>query len=268
MSQPCPPPPPVHAPQPYGSTTQPLLHWAPPYPARPKLVPPKKKRKKWPWSVAAIAALLVIVINTSAGPRAPATVLGEHVPASVKAAPADTVDLAPGAPAAPIAYEGEGDEVLNLEKPVGVAVLDFECPQCSGNTVLKTDGREALLVNGIGSYAGRHLIDVSDTARTSMLTITAKGSWKVTVTPGLSAVRITDGARISGTGDDVVAINGATTRALIKNRGESNFAVWIVGEDMTDLAVNEIGSYEGTVALRAPAVAIVTSSGDWSIAPF
>jgi hypothetical protein len=242
------------------------MYWAPPYPVQQMPVPPKRKLKKWPWSVAAVAALLVIVINTSAGPDAPATVLGEHVPASVKSVPADTVDLAPSLPSAPIAYEGQGDEVLNLEKPIGVAVLDFECLQCSGNTVLKTDGREALLVNEIGGYAGRHLIDVSETARTSMLTITANASWKVTVTPGLSAVRITEGARISGTGDDVVAINGTTTRALIKNRGESNFAVWIVGEDTTELA--EIGSYEGTVPLRAPAVAIVTSSGDWAIAPF
>jgi hypothetical protein len=259
--------PPGYAPQPSESTQ--LLHWAPPYPVRPMPVPPKRKRKKWPWSVAAVAALLVVVINTSGGFDAPATVLGEHVPASVEAVPADTVvDPAPGPPAAPIAYEGQGDEVVNLDKPVGGAVLDFECLQCSGNTVLKTDGREALLVNKIGAYTGRHLIDVADTARTSMLAITANGSWKVTVTPGLSAVRITDGARISGTGDDVVAINGATTRALIKNRGESNFAVWIVGADTTELAVNEIGSYEGTVPLRAPAVAIVTSSGDWSIAPF
>jgi hypothetical protein len=257
---------PSHVP-PQSEATQPM-HWAPPYPVQPMRVPPKVKRKKWPWSVAAVAVLLVIVINAGAGPDAPATVLGDHVPASVKAVPTDTADLAPGPPAAPISYHGQGDEVLNLEKPVGVAVLDFECLQCSGNTVLKTDGREALLVNEIGGYSGRHLIDVSDTARTSMLTITANGSWKVTVTPGLSAVRITDGNRISGTGDDVVAINGATTRALIKNRGESNFTVWVVGGGTTDLAVNEIGSYEGTVALPAPAVAIVTSSGDWSIAPF
>jgi hypothetical protein len=259
------PAPPGNAPQ-SSESTQPM-YGAPPYPVRPVTVRPKVKRKKWPWSVAAVAALLVIVINTSGGAGAPETVLGEHVPASVKAAPADTVDRVPGPAAAPIAYQGQGDEVLNVEKPVGVAVLDFECLQCSGITVLKTDGREALLVNEIGGYSGRHLIDVADTARTSTLTITANGSWKVTVTPGLSAVRITDGARISGTGDDVVAINGATTRALIKNRGESNFAVWIVGEGTTELAVNEIGSYEGTVPLRAPAVAIVTSSGDWSIAP-
>lgn len=260
------PAPPSRAPQPSESTRP--LHWAPPYPVQPMPVVPKRKRKKWPWSVAAVAVLLVIVINTSGRPAAPATVLGEHAPDSVRAVPADTVDPAPSPPAAPISYEGQGDEVLNLEKPVGVAVLDFACLQCSGNTVLKTDGREALLVNEIGGYAGRHLIDVADTARTSRLSITANGSWKVTVTPGLSAVRIIDGTRISGTGDDVVAVNGATARALVKNRGESNFAVWIVGEDTTELAVNEIGSYEGTVALRAPAVAIVTSSGDWSIAPF
>jgi hypothetical protein len=41
-----------------------------------------------------------------------------------------------------------------------------------------------------------------------------------------------------------------------------------VGRGTTERAVNEIGSYEGTLPLRAPAVAIVTSPGDWSIAPF
>lgn len=251
--------------QPSSPEPQPW-HWVPPYPSQLTLLP-ARRRRRWPWSVAAVAALLVITVNTSGVPDAPATVLGEPVPAIVKGGVPGGIVRDPGPPAAPVVHEGQGDDVLTLEKPVGVAVLDFECLGCSGSTVLKTDGPEALLVNKIGGYAGRHLIDVSDTARTSRLEITATGSWKVTVTPGLSALRISGGGRISGRGDDVVSLDGGTTRALIKNRGDSNFAVWVVGQDRTELVVNEIGSYEGTVPLRAPAVAIVTSSGDWSIAP-
>jgi hypothetical protein len=36
---------------------------------------------------------------------------------------------------------------------------------------------------------------------------------------------------------------------------------------MSDAAINEIGSYEGTVPLRGPAAVIVTSPGDWTITP-
>jgi hypothetical protein len=34
-----------------------------------------------------------------------------------------------------------------------------------------------------------------------------------------------------------------------------------------DLAVDEIGSYDGTVPLDAPAAVAITSSGTWAIAP-
>lgn len=173
---------------------------------------------------------------------------------------------APEPPSTPIVHEGKGDDVVTLDKPAGPAVLDFECTRCSSNTVLKTDGPDALLVNEIGSYKGRHLIDIYDTARTSTLEINAKGSWKVTVTPGLSALRRSTGP-ISGKGDDVVVISGAASKALVTNRGKSNFVVKVVGASGSDLAINEIGSYQGTVVLRAPAAVMVTSSGDWSITP-
>jgi hypothetical protein len=251
--------------------------YPPPYSqAPPQQQPAPRRRRKWPWIVVAVVLLFMVIgiANGGRGSNQPATIGGATVPPTAAPAAAESgappaAQAAPEPPPAPIVHEGKGDDVVTLDKPAGVAVLDFECSRCSGNVVLKTDGQgmDTLLVNTIGSYKGRHVIDSSDTARTSTLTITAKGSWKVTVTPGLSALRTSGGEPISGKGDDAVLINAATTKAAITNRGDANFVVMVLGQYVSDLAVNEIGSYEGTVPLSGPAVVEVTSSGDWSITP-
>jgi hypothetical protein len=221
--------------------------------------------------------MISAIANGGRGGSAPsATIAGATVtpPAAPLAAAADTQETEPSAPPpapepppTPIVYEGKGDDVVTLQKPEGVAVLDFECGRCSQNVIVKTDGADLLLVNTIGAYKGRHLIDASSTSRTGTLTITAKGSWKITVTPGLSALRRSDGQAISGAGDDVVLVAASTSKAAVTYRGEQNFIVEVIGQYTSDLPINEIGSYQGTVPLRGPAVVMVTSSGDWSITP-
>jgi hypothetical protein len=143
--------------------------------------------------------------------------------------------------------------------------VDFDCSSCERNTIVKTDGGEALLVNTIGSYSGRHLIDIYDGSATTTLTVQAGGSWTITVSSGLDALRRASGP-ISGEGDDVVLVQGGTTKATITNSGERNFIVKVIGDRM-ELPVNRIGSYEGTVPLQAPAVVVITSSGEWTITP-
>jgi hypothetical protein len=55
--------------------------------------------------------------------------------------------------------------------------------------------------------------------------------------------------------------------AAITNVGESNFTVWGYGGSSSELAVNTIGSYQGTVELTGPGFIQVNSEGDWSITP-
>jgi hypothetical protein len=240
---------------------------------------PKPKRKKWPWIAGAVLLLAIIIGSANSGgagnsaPTAasPTTPSSAVVRAPVVAAPTRTAPTttAPKPASPPTVYEGRGDDVVTITKDSGVAVLQFECPKCSSNTVLKTDGGESLLVNEIGSYKGKRLIDVSTGGATSTLTITASGAWKVTVASGLGmATTATGNNPVSGTGDDVVLMLSTATKARITNKGESNFAVKVYPIDgYSDLAVNEIGSYEGTVPLEAPAVVEVTSSGKWTITP-
>lgn len=170
----------------------------------------------------------------------------------------------------PTVYEGRGDDVISITKDPGVAIVEFECPKCSGNTVVKTDGADSLLVNEIGAYRGKHLIDERSGSTTSTLEITASGPWTATVSSGLASATVQTGTGpVSGRGDDVVVIMSASSKAHITDKGPSNFAVWVISVDSgrPDLAVNTIGGYDGTVVLDGPAVVEVTSSGSWTIAP-
>jgi hypothetical protein len=194
-------------------------------------------------------------------------------PAATTPEPAALAPATPApAPAAPQVFEGKGDDVITVDKGVGAAVVDFECPRCSRNVIVKTDGRDNLLVNTIGSYKGRRLIDYYDNSVTSTLEIKATGSWKMTVTEDLKTLRNSNGGAISGAGDDVVLVTHPTaTKARIENhKGDGNFIVQVLSSANTygpDLVVNTIGGYSGTALMSTPALAIVTSDGEWSITP-
>jgi len=87
----------------------------------------------------------------------------------------------------------------------------------------------------------------------------------------LSAAKQWDGsAGISGKGDQVVMLSGASSGATtIKNKGHGNFSVTAYGPDgeYLDLLVNEIGSYSGEVLLpdNDPIVLSISAvGGTWS----
>jgi hypothetical protein len=116
-----------------------------------------------------------------------------------------------------------------------------------------------LVVNTIGSYSGT----VLDGLGASSLEINADGNWTI------ETRQITDvqhfAATISGTGDAVVFYEGPTTAATLSNDGASNFAVWAHTGADSDLVVNEIGPYSGTVRLPGPALLAITAEGAWAI---
>jgi hypothetical protein len=182
-----------------------------------------------------------------------------------KSAPTPPPPPATPPPTTPKTYTGSGDNVLTIEKPNDrAAIVAFSCPSCTGNTAVETNGYESLIVNEIGSYSGRHLIDSRGGSITTELTITATSAWTVTVSG-------TDHARteLSGHGDEVILVGGTGRKAAISNVGDSNFIVEVYPLDggSSDLAVNTIGSYKGTVPLDAPALVQITSNGDWTVTP-
>jgi hypothetical protein len=259
---------------------------APPAPA-PAPAPARAVRNPWKWVAAGLAVLLAVVLAAVAG-RLSAPSQQAAQPAPSRSAPSDpgapgaqgplftpepspghgTYTPVPGSP--PTFYSGQGNAVVTITKDPGPAIVAFECDKCTGNTVLKSDGHDSVLVNAVGAYSGRRPIDLQPGGITTTITVGASDSWRMTVSSGLTAARASvEGAPLTGQGDDVLIMNGTSTTAHVTNTGGAGFIVYVVPvrSATVSVAVNTVGTYDGTVALPAPAVVIVQSTGSWSIAP-
>lgn len=250
--------------------------------------PPVSTRNPWKWVAAGLAVLLLVVLAAIVGRlSAPSSSTAAQPAPSLQqptdpdspftqgplftpdpGGPSDTFTPAPGA--APTFYSGRGNAVVSITKDPGPAIVQFECDKCTGNTVLKSDGPESVLVNAIGGYSGRRPIDLREGSITTTINVGATSDWRMTVSSGLGAARSSvEGAPLTGQGDDVVIMNGAATKAHVTNAGAGGFIVYVVPvrSATVSVAVNTTGAYDGTVALSSPAVVIVQSTGSWTIAP-
>jgi len=176
---------------------------------------------------------------------------------------------APEVPA-DIVYSGVGDSVLAIELPDGpgqVAVATLTHDGSSNFAIFTLDdnlAQQDLIVNTIGAYQGTVLFNAGFGGDPSSLEITADGNWTVTMKSVLS-LRQFAGNSITGTGDDVVLYFGEAAPATITHDGSRNFAVWLYGNS-TELVVNEIGPYTGTVRwIAGPSVVAVTADGNWGV---
>lgn len=235
------------------------------------------KKKNWfarhkILTVILIIILLGIIGSASSGNKKSATTKANtNTAASSNAQPIKVEPVAtPSAkPMGSKVYTGTGDDVVDIQKPDNTtAIASFECTNCTENTVLKINGAEGLLVNTIGAYSGSHLIDAHDGSNTSQATITANGSWKLTISDITTATQV-NGQAVNGTGDTVLHITGNTTKATLTNTGDENFVVNVYPENggSADLAVNTIGAYKGTVPLSTPAYVQIESNGNWTLTP-
>ncbi|MEV7606138.1 TM2 domain-containing protein [Paenarthrobacter sp. NPDC089322] len=238
--------------------------------------------------VTAVFVVASIALNATRATTAPATL--SPAPAATTAptveptaseagtrseAPAATSTPAPvktseaPAPAAPKVktqtFTGAGDDIVTADLAGEPAIVTFACELCSSNTVLKTNGRESLLVNTIGAYAGKHVVDTRSTSVTSEFEINADAAWTLSI-EDITTIAPSAGP-VSGRGDQVVLLSGKSTKATITHQGEGNFVVQGYGGSYPELAVNEIGSYSGTVKLTGPGFVQVNAEGDWTITP-
>lgn len=236
---------------------------------------PKKKTKKWPLVVAGVVVLIVIAAAVSGGKKetsaaAVTTSSSAHTATTTTRTTTTTTTTTTTPVLPPEEHAGTGDDVVTIARP-GPSVVAFECGRCTSNVVVKSNGAESLLVNTIGAYKGKRLIDIRDGSYTTTLTITANSAWKLTVgsVVQLGGLAGSPTDPVSGHGDDVLMFAGGFSKAKITNAGESNFVVQEANLTTSrfNLVVNTIGGYQGTVPLSGPSIVAVTSSGDWTIKP-
>lgn len=224
-------------------------------------------------AIAVVASTMGLVLS-ACSVEEPATSTAPLIqPSSKKAAPAASTTTAEPTttttttPPVPIQkYNGKGDSVLKITDPGPAGILAFDCPKCSGNVVVESNGAEGLLVNTIGKYTGKRWLNIEDGSITTQLVITAHGSWTATVGSFADLATVTTGAEMKGKGDDVIVNRSDATQAIVTNEGKGNFIVEVLSSTGSkDLAVNEIGSYSGTVPMSLPALIQITSEGSWLI---
>ncbi len=172
---------------------------------------------------------------------------------------------------ADVVLTGHGDAVIKASAvdgagEPGVATITHDGKSNFAVWTLDSNVNQLdLLVNTIGAYNGTVLFDKQSNQHTESLQITADGNWTVTL-HSIRALRNFDATGTTGHGDDVLVYRGSAGAATLTHDGSSNFAVWTYG-DQTNLVVNEIGAYNGTVRwTKGPEIVAVTADGNWSIA--
>lgn len=229
----------------------------------------------WRWwvgiGVAVVAVVAYFIATAQSGLTLhSATPPPAHPTTTVRAAPAATDQAPPTSQppvtsAAPSTFTGRGDDVVAIHRPAGLKIIRFDCPHCDGNTEVQTNGEDGLLVNTVGPYSGQQWADTVSASNTTSITITADSAWTLVV-GGIGMARAVNGS-VSGTGDDVFMLDTRTNQATIINNGKGNFIVqdMSLGGGYSNLAVNFVGPYQGTVPLYGPALVEITSDGLWSL---
>lgn len=171
----------------------------------------------------------------------------------------------------PVVLTGSGDSVVDFENPFPVSIVHITGNAARTNFVVWNYGADGsqydLLVNTIDPYDGVVLMDAREGEYTKRFEITAVGEWTIVVDSVLAARELDVPGTIEGIGDDVIVLTGETPDlANIKgNETATNFVIWGYGSE-TDLLVNTIDPYEGTVILAGDTVVLaITAEGSWSI---
>lgn len=202
----------------------------------------------------------------------PSTDVVPTEPAPTEPPPTEPPPTEPPAPpttvlAEPLAFAGFGDQVLPLDPPLAdarIAVITYVGTSNFVVSNLDADGgSNDLLVNTIGNYTGTVPVNFRDREQTGFLEVKAQSSWTITLADIRSApVAPTEpGTRYDAAGDGVVQFQpGKATRVTIACPGCSgNFAVHAYGRS-TDLLVNEIGAYNGTVLVGGDTLMLSVSA--------
>lgn len=206
----------------------------------------------------------------TAGPTDTPAPTNTPVPTATPA-PTDTPEPT-ATPVPPVELSGRGQQVTDkftLPAPVTRVVATHQGRRNFIIYAYNAAGDKTLVANAIGNYEGSRLLTGEGEF---FLEVDADGPWSITVEP----VPIDEAAAqgVTGHGDFVSGLfmpgdTGPVPYAF-SHVGKRNFIVQLHCAGGSDLAVNEIGSAEGSVIAnfkKGPCLWEVEADGDWSLKP-
>jgi hypothetical protein len=164
-------------------------------------------------------------------------------------------------------FSGTGDDVITLSAAATAGTITATHSGEENFVIwgLNTSmAQSGLQVNTIGAYSGTTEFGFGfSTKKTKGFEITADGDWTVTVKPLGAAPKLPT----SGNGDGVFKYSGSTPVWKVTHSGNANFVIWeYCTNGQTDLVVNKIGSYKGTLkGIGGTCIVAVHADGAWSI---
>jgi len=213
-----------------------------------------------------LACLLFVVLASAC---APATGFGTIVGESTSV-PAPTSSAAPVPRDVPTeTHTGRGDGEFATTWPADqLGFFTFDCPKCSANVIIDTDGGEHGLVNAIGADKGTTWLNTYPERPTRKVTVHANASWTATIADYRSLPVAAAGATASGKGDAVFRIPSGVETVAFTAKTRGNVALWVHSEEVRDLLVNAIGDQSKTVQVTGPAFLRVDGyEASWTITP-
>ena len=132
-----------------------------------------------------LGCLLVVAAFTAA--CAPSTGYGTIVAASgtIPAPPPTPTSTAPPAPreVPTETHTGKGNSEFQTSWPADqLGFFTFDCPKCSSNVIIDTDGGDHGLVNAIGAYHGTTWFNTYRDHPVKRISVSANAAWTATIT--------------------------------------------------------------------------------------
>ncbi|MEU5257603.1 hypothetical protein [Amycolatopsis sp. NPDC021455] len=217
-----------------------------------------------------LSCLSLVVLASAC---APGTGLGEIVEDPTGAPPPTATSTLP---TPPVPHEvptethtGKGSGEFATSWPADqLGFFTFECPKCSANVMVDTDGGEHGLVNAIGAYKGTTWLNTYEGRPTTRVTVHANAAWTATITDYRSLPTAEPGKPAKGKGDAVLKLPDGVThvRFTVKTHGAT--ALWVNSPRKRDLLVNQIGDLQAERDVRGPAYLMVEGyDASWTLTP-
>lgn len=217
-----------------------------------------------------LSCLLVLVLASAC---APATGFGTIIGASTSTSaevPTPTTSAAPVPRDVPTeTHTGKGEGQFAVTWPADqLGFFTFDCPKCSSNVIISTDGGEFGLVNAIGAYKGTTWLNTEPDRPTTKVTVLANAPWTATIADYRSLPVASPGAPTSGKGDAVLRVPPGITKVKFTAKTRGNIALWVHSAEDRDLLLNQIGNVEVEREVRGPAYLRVDGyEATWTLTP-
>ncbi|MEV7091823.1 hypothetical protein AB0M80_03195 [Amycolatopsis sp. NPDC051045] len=215
-----------------------------------------------------LGCVLLLVLASAC---APSTGYGTIVAESSAVAIPTPTSTAPPAPrdVPTETHTGKGSGEFTTTWPADqVGFFTFECPKCTANVIIDTDGGEHGLVNAIGAYRGTTWMNTDPDRPTKRVTVHANAAWTATIADHRSIATAESGKPASGKGDAVLKLPAGVTRIQFTAKTRGNVALWVMSPEYRDLILNQIGDLQVERDVRGPAYLQVEGyETSWTLTP-